>query len=93
MFAKKKVVKWKLHERISVTLYSNVPQLMTVTGKCVILPAQIHLGKAGCIYSKAIKGYSVNLANKINFSYIQVNHRYPHSTQIRTKIQCRGIII
>lgn len=40
---------------------------MRVIGKCIILPAQMHLGKAGYIYLKAIKGYNINLSNKISF--------------------------
>lgn len=41
--------------RIWVTLYSDVPQPMRVTGKRRIPPAQMHLGKAGCIYFENYK--------------------------------------
>lgn len=33
---------------------------MRIIGKWIILPEQIHLGKAGYIYSKTIKGYNIN---------------------------------
>lgn len=33
---------------------------MRVIGKCIILPEQMHLGKASYIYSKTIKGYNIN---------------------------------
>lgn len=40
---------------------------MRVVGKCITLPAQMHLGKAGYIYSKTVKSYNINLSNKIGF--------------------------
>lgn len=33
---------------------------MKIIGKCIILPEQKHLGKAGYIYSKTIKDCDIN---------------------------------
>lgn len=49
---------------------------MEVKGKCIIRPAQMHLGKAGYIYSKTTKDYNINLSNKINFLKLYSSDSY-----------------
>lgn len=49
---------------------------MGVKGKCIIRPAQMHLGKAGYIYSKTTKDYNINLSNKINFLKLYMSDSY-----------------
>lgn len=49
---------------------------MEIRGKCIIRPTQMHLGKAGYIYSKTTKDYNINLSNKIIFLKLYSSDSY-----------------